>query len=259
MSDVVFYEKIASDHLAVLRIDRPEASNAVNTAVMEGLACGLLRARADADVRAVLLTGGGDRTFVAGGDLKEFHHDLTDTESVYRKMSQMRDVLATLAFFEKPVIAAVNGAARGGGGELAAACHFRIASVTATVGFVQVKLGISPGWGGGALLRQIVGLQAAKRMILTGDVLTAEQAQQIGFFDDVVPADELTEAAYSFARSITRNAPEAVQALLKKMHASYPADLLAEMEAESRLCADLWMTEAHLQAVEAFLNRKTAR
>ncbi|ARU59676.1 hypothetical protein CBW65_00435 [Tumebacillus avium] len=256
MNEAVHFEIDRERHLAVLTIDRPEASNAVNTAVMEGLAAGLLQAGQDPDVRAVIVTGSGSRAFVSGGDLKEFHAELKTEEQVYSKMSQMRRVLETLANFPKPVIAAVNGAARGGGGEVAAACHFRVAAETATIGFIQVKLGVSPGWGGGALLTRIVGRQRALRMMLSGEVLDAQAAEAIGLVDRVVPAADLLDAAKEFAALFTANAPQAVQSLLQLVTESESLPLGEAMERESRLVAALWGSPEHEQAVEAFLNRK---
>ncbi|HEU4965644.1 MAG TPA: enoyl-CoA hydratase/isomerase family protein [Bacilli bacterium] len=256
MNDVVRYEKIAEEKVAILRIDRPEASNAINTAVMEGLAAGLAQAREDVDVHVLILTGTGNRVFIAGGDLKEFHAELTSEEIVYEKMSQMRRVLEEIAHFPKPVVAAVNGAARGGGGEVASACHFRIGAETATVGFVQVKLGIAPGWGGGICLQRIVGRQKALSLILSGDVLDAHRAERIGFFDEVVPAESLMAHAKTFAKRLANNSPQAVQSLLAQWREADTLPLKEAMERESRLCAKLWMTPEHDAAVEAFLKRK---
>jgi enoyl-CoA hydratase len=256
MNDAVQFEAFPSEGLAVLRINRPDASNAVSTAVMEGLAQGLERVRNDDAVRAVILTGTGSRVFISGGDLKEFHSDLRTEAQVYEKMSQMRHVLETIATFPKPVIAAVNGAARGGGGEVAAACHFRIGADTATIGFIQVKLGIAPGWGGGVLLQQAVGRQQALRMLLTGEVINAERAGEIGFFDEVVPADDVLEAAKKLAGQIAANSPAAVAGLLGLLRETEGLALPEAMERETRLCANLWMTPEHDAAVAAFLNRK---
>lgn len=255
MKKVVQLEKNQEDGLAILRIDRPEASNAVNTQVMEDLAEALERARVDADVRVVILTGTGERAFVAGGDLKEFHSALTSEEIVYEKMSQMRRVLEQIVSFPKPVIAAVNGAARGGGGELAAACHFRVAAETASVGFVQVKLGVSPGWGGGVLLERIVGRQQAMWLTLSGEVFGAERGQEIGFFEAVLPAENFLTHAQAFAKKLSANPAPSLQALLHRFQGEDHTALFAEMEKESRLCARLWMTPEHMATVNAFLNR----
>jgi enoyl-CoA hydratase/carnithine racemase len=256
MNGAVRYEFDRESRIAILRIDRPEASNAVNTLVMEGLSQSLERAKNDPDVHAMILTGSGDRVFVAGGDLKEFHAELVTEEQVYAKMSQMRAVLEAIASFPKPVIAAVNGAARGGGGEVAAACHFRVAAETASVGFIQVKLGVSPGWGGAALLSRIVGRQKALWMILSGEVLDAQESLRIGFFDEVVPSEELMERAKSFAKVFASHSMRAVQGLLKLMQESESLPLADAMERETRLVSELWGSPEHERAVAAFLNRK---
>lgn len=254
MTVPVIYEK--KDSVAVIRINRPEASNAINSEVMSALPETLEKAAFDEDVRAVILTGTGDRSFVAGGDLKEFHESLRTADDVYKKWSGMRGILYRIATFPKPVIASLNGAARGGGGEVAAACHFRVAAETATIGFVQVKLGISPGWGGAALLARIVGYQTALRLVLSGKVLTAEEAKQIGMVDEVVPQETLWEKTWNFVREIADNSPAAVQGILRMMREGGELPLEQAMDLESRLCASLWDSETHQRAIKEFLNRK---
>jgi len=227
--------------------------------VMEGLAAGLEMARQDEEVRAVILTGTGDRVFVSGGDLKEFHADLTSEERVYEKMSQMRRVLQTIHLFPKPVIAAVNGAARGGGGEVASACHFRVGADTATVGFIQVKLGIAPGWGGGVLLQKIVGRQKAMALILRGDIIDSRAAEELGFFDIVCPQDEILHYARMYAKPLAENSLQAVQSLLCLLREQESLPVEEAMERESRLCAQLWGTPEHESAVSSFLSRKARK
>jgi enoyl-CoA hydratase/carnithine racemase len=250
LDKVVLYEVNPDARYAVITINRPEASNAINTRVMEELTECLSDASRDPDVHAVVLTGSGSRAFIAGGDLKEFHRDLITEELVYKKMSQMRTVIEQIVEFQKPIIAAVNGAARGGGGEVAAACHFRIASETASVGFVQVKLAISPGWGGGILLQRIVGRQLALRMLLSGDVYDAKTLEGFGFFDQVTQSDQLLDTATAFAKRLAAHSPEAVQGILALLKDAETLPVKQAMEAESRLCARLWMTPEHLQKVQ---------
>jgi enoyl-CoA hydratase/carnithine racemase len=256
VKDVVIYETLCEEQIAILRINRKEASNAINTAVIEGLMAGLTKAAADSGIHAVIVTGTGDRSFIAGGDLKEFHTELTNENQVFEKMSQMRTVLEKMVHFPKPLIAAVTGAARGGGGEVAAACHFRIASETASVGFVQVKLGISPGWGGGVLLQRIVGRQKALAMLLSGRIYPARQAEAMGFFDEVVPSDEVVPRSLAFAKEMASSPQSAVQGILELFNQTENLPLKEAMECESRLCAQLWMTPDHLQSVNEFLSRK---
>ncbi|MFC4769055.1 enoyl-CoA hydratase/isomerase family protein [Effusibacillus consociatus] len=254
MSGSVVYE--TNNHIAVLRINRPEASNAINSEVMEGLSHALVQAEENDQVRVVILTGTGERSFVAGGDLKEFHEVLQTPNDVYEKWTDMRDILYRIATFQKPVIAALNGAARGGGGEVAAACHFRVASTTATVGFVQVKLGITPGWGGAALLARTIGYQKALRLILTGRVLSAEEAERIGLVDEVAAKEAFWEKVWKFAEEIAGNSPLAVQSMLQMMRQARDLRLEEAMDLESRLCASLWNSDIHQAAIEDFLNRK---
>lgn len=254
MTESVVYE--TESHIAVIRINRPEARNAVNTEVMEGLSRALCQASADTDVHTVILTGTGDRSFAAGGDLKEFHEMLDSSEAVYKKWSEMREILYRIATFPKPVVAGLNGAARGGGAELAAACHFRIAADTADIGFVQVKLGISPGWGGAALLARTIGYQAALRLILTGKVCSADEARHIGLVDDVAPRGRFWEQVWKFAQEMADNSPAAVQSMLQIMRQGRNFRLEEAMDLESRLCASLWNSESHQSAIEDFLNRK---
>lgn len=254
MNEPVIYE--VQQHAAIIRIDRPEASNAINSEVMAGLAHALEQAETNERVRVAILTGTGDRSFVAGGDLKEFHESLHTPSDVYEKWTDMRDVLYRIATFQKPVIAALNGAARGGGGELAVACHFRVASNNATIGFVQVKLGISPGWGGAALLARTIGYQKALRLILTGKVLTSEEAERLGLIDEVVPKELFWQKVWKFAEEIADNSPVAVQSMLQMMRQGRNLRLEDAMDLESRLCASLWNSETHQNALETFLNRK---
>ncbi|BCJ88069.1 enoyl-CoA hydratase/isomerase family protein [Effusibacillus dendaii] len=253
MSEIV-YE--TSNQVAVIRINRPEASNAVNSQVMAELPEALERAANDASVRAVLITGTGDRSFVAGGDLKEFHDTLHSAEDVYKKWSVMRQILYRIATFNKPVVAGLNGAVRGGGAELAMACHFRVASSKASIGFVQVKLGISPGWGGAALLARTVGMQRARWLLLSGQVLEAAEAEGLGLVDRVVSSLTFMPDALQFAGELAANPPDAVQGILEMMRTAEKLDLAASMELESRLCASLWNSEPHQAAIDRFLKKR---
>ncbi|GAX90638.1 enoyl-CoA hydratase/isomerase family protein [Effusibacillus lacus] len=247
----------ASEHIAVIKIHRPEASNAINSRVMESLSALLEQAQEDPDIRIVILTGSGDRSFVSGGDLKEFHDSLHTPEDVYKKWSEMREILYRIATFPKPVIAAINGAARGGGGEVAAACHFRIASSHASIGFVQVKLGISPGWGGAALLSRTIGYQAALRLILSGRIVDPEEALRIGMVDEVAPHAEFWSHVWKFAKEMAAHSPAAVQGILHMLRQSRNLRLEEAMDLESKLCAALWNSEEHQTAIDRFLNRGT--
>lgn len=254
MTESVIYEN--NQQTGIIRIDRPEARNAINSEVMEDLADALRRAEADPRVHVLVLTGTGDRSFVSGGDLKEFHETLKTPEDVYEKWSQMRDLLFQIATFPKPVIAAVNGAARGGGGELALACHFRVFSENASIGFVQVQLGISPGWGGAALLARTIGYQKALRLLLTGKIIQSEEAKQLGLVDEVAPAKRFWESVLAFAAEMANHSPRAVQGILGMLRQGCDLRLEEAMDLESKLCASLWNSETHQTAIADFLGKK---
>jgi enoyl-CoA hydratase len=254
MAESVIYQVV--QQTAVIQINRPEARNAINSDVMERLAHALRQAETDPHVHALVLTGTGDRSFVSGGDLKEFHETLQSAEDVYDKWSDMREILFRIAAFPKPVIGAINGAARGGGAELALACHFRVLSENASIGFVQVRLGISPGWGGAALLVRTIGYQKALRLLLTGQIIHAEKAEQIGLADEVVPQEQVYDRALSFASEIAALSPDAVQGILGLMRQGCDLRLEEAMDLESKLCASLWNSDTHQTAIANFLANK---
>lgn len=254
MEESVIYQVV--QQTAIIQINRPEARNAINSDVMERLSHSLHLAEADPHVHAVVLTGTGDRAFVSGGDLKEFHETLHSPEEVYDKWSDMREILFRIASFQKPVIGAINGAARGGGAELALACHFRILSEDASIGFVQVQLGISPGWGGAALLARTIGYQKALRLLLTGQIIHADKAEQMGLADEVVPQEQVFDRALSFASEIASLSPGAIQGILGLMRQGCDLRLEEAMDLESKLCASLWNSDTHQTAIANFLGKK---
>lgn len=244
------------NQMGIIRINRPEASNAINSEVMSGLAKALEQAASDEHIHVVILTGAGERSFAAGGDLKEFHDDLQTPEQVYAKWAVMRDVLLQIASFPKPVIGAINGAARGGGAELALACHFRVFSETATIGFVQIKLGISPGWGGAALLARTIGYQKAMRLLLTGKVIPAREAITLGVADVVAAPGQFWQETLRFAQELADQSPAAVQGIMSMMRQGNEMRLEEAMDLECRLCASLWNSESHQTVMADFFNKK---
>lgn len=254
MAESVIYE--TNQHIGIIRINRPEARNAINSEVIGRLADALHRAERDTDVHVLILTGTGDRSFVSGGDLKEFHETLKTPEDVYDKWSQMRDLLYQIATFPKPVIAGVNGAARGGGAELALACHFRVFSQNASIGFVQVQLGVSPGWGGAALLARTIGHQKALRLLLTGKIVQADEAKQMGLADEIASAEQFLESTLTFAAEMADHSPRAIQGILSLMRQGCDLRLEEAMDLESKLCASLWNSETHQTAIADFLAKK---
>ncbi|MGE5189056.1 MAG: enoyl-CoA hydratase/isomerase family protein [Gemmatimonadota bacterium] len=244
--------------VGVVTVDRPEVHNALNMQTIRDLRDLLLRLASEDALRAMVLTGGGKKTFLSGGDLKEFQKIRTADEARHM-VSAMKEVTDLLAGYPWPVIAAVNGLAAGGGCETAVACDFRIASETAELGFRQIRLGIVSGWGGGPRLVHLVGRSRALRLMLTGELIKAPEALAIGLVDRVVPADRVMEEAMELARSIAANAPLAVRAYkrLVQMTARVPLD--AAIAFETELFGPVWASEDHGECVRAFFEKRAPR
>ena len=195
--------------IAYVTINRPEKLNALNQQVMEELNACFESIRADSEVRAVILRGAGEKAFVAGADVSELA--LQNPEGGKEKSIFGQRVLRLIENLGKPVIAAVNGYALGGGCELAMACTLRIASENARFGQPEVKLGIIPGYAGTQRLARLVGKGRAMELVLSGDPVTAQEAYRIGLVNLVTPANQLIAAAENLARKIMANAPLAVK------------------------------------------------
>jgi len=205
--ETLLYEK--RDGIAYVTVNRPEKLNALNRKVMEELAACFAEIGEDDEVRVVILTGAGDKAFVAGADINELAV-LTPVEGK-ETSSRGQRVLDSIENLGKPVIAAVNGYALGGGCELAMACTLRIASENARFGQPEVKLGIIPGYAGTQRLPRLVGKGRAHEMILSGEPIDAQEACRIGLANRVVPLKDLIAAAEALARKVMANGPLAVQ------------------------------------------------
>ena len=196
------------DGVAHVTLNRPGAANALSCELVGALGHAFARVRADETVRAVIVTGAGGKAFCAGADLKERRAmTLEETRSFLRALNSVVDAVAA---FPRPVIAAINGAAFGGGLELALACDFRLAADTAEIGLVETRLGIIPGAGGTQRLARVAGLAVAKELILTGRRVGAARARELGLVAEVVPAAELAGAAARLATELAGAGPLAV-------------------------------------------------
>lgn len=243
------------DCVGIITVSRPEVHNALNMDTIRELRELCLRLRAEDTLRAMILTGAGEKTFLSGGDLKEFQHIQT-TEGARLMISTMKEVTCLLSGFPWPVIAAVNGMAIGGGCETAVACDFRIASETARLGFRQIKMGIMSGWGGGPRLVHLVGRNRALRLMLTGELLDAKEALSIGLVDRIVPPDRLISEAMAQARGIADNAPLVVRAYKRLVEMTMRVPLDAAMEFETELFGPVWVSEDHGECVRAFFEKR---
>lgn len=216
------YQNIVSElkeHILYVTINREHKLNALNKATLGELADMISYAATEEEVRGVILTGAGDKAFVAGADISEFSdYDATQGEALAR--TGQEQVFNAIENCPKPIIAAINGFALGGGLELALSCHIRIASDNAKLGLPEVSLGLIPGYGGTQRLTQVIGKGKAIEMIATADMISAYQAEKIALVNYVVPQDELLAKAEEILNKIKLRAPLAVAAAIKSVNAN---------------------------------------
>ncbi len=254
------YENILldrNDDVATVTIHRPAKRNALNVKTVEEIFHAFQTVQADSGVKAAILTGSGEKAFAAGADINEL--TLLDSVGGQRRSQRGNEILNFIENLGKPVIAAVNGAALGGGCELAMACTLRIASENARFGQPEVKLGLIPGYGGTYRLPRLVGKGRALEMLLTGDPISAEEALRIGLVNRVVPLAELLPAAQTLVGKITSNAPLAlrygVEAVNKSLETSREQGALLEASLFGQCCASEDMKEG----TRAFLEKRAAK
>lgn len=256
MSDLNYVRVEWDGDLAVVTIDRQEKLNALNAEVVSELGRVFDELAADDDVRGVVLTGAGEKAFVAGADIGE----LATMNSLdgLRVSREGQHVFATIEKFPKPVVAAVGGYALGGGCELALACHVRIASDNARFGLPEVGLGIIPGYGGTIRLARLIGLGRAIEMTLTGDPIRADRAEAMGLVSAVVPRAELLDQAKALARRITKNGPVAVRLALESIYRALDTSTADALAFESSLFGLLASTDDMREGMTAFLEKRAA-
>ncbi len=253
------YENIKfdkKDQMATITIDRPKVLNALNMATMHELRQAFTGAREDRDVRVVILTGAGEKSFVPGADINELakHGAVEGKEYTHRGQSVL-DLIESLG---KPVICCINGFALGGGCELAMACTFRIASENAKIGQPEVKLGIIPGYGGSQRLPRLVGKGLAMQMLLSGEHISAQEAHRIGLVNEVVPQAELIPRAEAIAKKIIANAPLAVQYCMEAVHRGMEMSQGEGLYLEATLFGLCCATEDKKEGTTAFLEKRVA-
>lgn len=254
----VRYEKSGS--VAIITLDREDARNAYSDEMITGIERAFDAAEADDEIRAVILTGAG-RAFSAGGDLKAMRDKsgmFTGGPSELRRRYQkgIHRVPRRIMDFEKPLIAAMNGAAIGAGLDLACMCDIRVAVSGAKLGSTFVKVGLVPGDGGAYFLARVVGFPRALEMVLTGRVISAEEGLAMGLVHQVVDAEGLMEAAMNYAQTIAANAPVAVRLTKKAAYRSWDADPDTALELASSYQGIAQNTEDHAEAVRAMLERR---
>jgi len=242
------------DRIAFVTINRPDKLNALNAQAKSELKELFLDLQKDADVDVVILTGSGEKAFVAGTDIKEL---TTLDEPSGRRFSEAgQAVFNLIENLGKPVIAAVNGYALGGGAELALACHIRIASDSAKFGQPEVSLGIIPGYGGTQRLARLVGKGRAMEMILTGEQVDAPEALRIGLVNKVVSLPELMKSAESMAQKIVSKGQLAVRSALMAINAADEASLASGQSFEAELFGRCCASEDFKEGTSAFLEKR---
>jgi len=251
------YEHILLDRdgeIGVVTINRPKALNALRTDVLRELASCFKELAIDDSVKVVVITGAGDKAFVAGADISEMAI-LNPTKA--KEFSEFgNSVFLAIDRFPKPVVAALNGYALGGGCELLLSCDIVVASEKAKIGQPEVKIGIPPGFGGTQRMVRLLGKMKAKELIMTGDMITAEEALRIGLVNKVVPAEKLLEETKSLARTIASRAQVAVRMAKQLINEGVNVDLETGLALESKGFAVCFATSDQKEGMKAFLEKR---
>jgi len=252
MLENLLYEKKGA--IAYVTLNRPKVLNALNQRTWENLRTAFEDARDDAQVRGVILTGAGDKAFIAGADISELSH-VTAIEAE-KSSTYGQEVLNLVENLGKPVIAAVNGFALGGGCETAMACTIRLASEHAKFGQPEVTLGLIPGGGGTQRLPRLIGKGRALQIILSGEMITAQEAFRIGLVNEVVPAAELITRAEAILKRIFSNAPVAVKYSLEAVNKGMETSQAEGLSLEASLFGLCAGTEDKKEGTQAFLQKR---
>lgn len=246
------YEK--KGPLGILTINRPQALNALNARVLEDISQCLLSMEGDREIRVLILTGAGEKAFVAGADIKELQDLSVSAARNFAERGQK--LFRRLEILNVPVIAAVNGFALGGGFELALACDFIVASDQAQFGLPEVKLGIMPGFGGTQRLARAIGRNKARELTYTGEMLSANQALQLGLVTQVVPAGEALNAACEVGEKIAKKGPMGVAACKRAIDQGLNVDVDEGLIIERELFANLFESQDAKEGIAAFVEKR---
>lgn len=258
MNDDKVYLERHDNGIAVITFNRPGAMNALDMEAMERFAAIVGELEADQDVRIVIVAGAGERAFCSGGDLRELR-DKTTEEDARNFITLMGDTLYKLEHLPVPVVAAINGYALGGGSEVAVACDMRIIDEKARMGFVQIRLALTPGWGAGQRLLRLLGYSKAMDALLHGHVFHARDLKELGLVNKVVDQGTALEHALYFARHVAERPPDVVRGIKKLLRAGLDSPYDEALAAEREIFPPLWAAQPHLDAVEHFLHKQQER
>lgn len=253
MNNIRFEKKEA---VAVVTIDRPKALNALNYETLRELQCCLHEIGADREIGAVILTGGGEKAFVAGADIAYMQE--LDARAAAEFAGLGHQVMGAVETLRQPVIAAINGFALGGGCELAISCDIRIASDTARFGQPEVSLGVIPGFGGTQRLPRIIGRGLAAELLFSGDMIDAAEAHRIGLVNKVVLAEQLMPTCLGLAEKITSKGPVAIQLCKETLRNGLEMDLGRACSYEAVQFGQCFASEDQKEGMKAFLEKRRA-
>ena len=243
-----------SDQICYLTINRPKYLNSLNNETINELSFCIKEIIQNKEIKCVILTGAEKKAFVAGADIKEFAK-FTSEEGENLARDGQKKLFDFIENFPKPVIAAINGFALGGGLELAMACHIRLASNNAKMGLPEVSLGVIPGYGGTQRLAQLVGKGKAMEMIATGRMIDANQALNYRLVNNIVPPEELISTCKELASQIAKNSPNAISAAIKSINAGFNSNLNG-FEVEINSFGSCFGTEDFIEGTSAFLEKR---
>ena len=246
----------SKEEISYVTIIRPEQLNALNKDTISELSIAFEDLEKSSACKAIIVTGSGDKAFVAGADIKEFAK-FSSEQGKKLSADGQKILFDKIAYCTKPVIAAVNGFALGGGLELAMACHLRVASEKARMGLPEVSLGVIPGYGGTQRLPQLIGKSKAFEMILTGEMIDAKTALHYGLVNHVVHPTDLLNSATELAKKIIKNSPMALSSAIKALNANYNDGVNGFAE-EIRLFGECFGTKDFAEGTNAFLEKRKA-
>lgn len=251
MNNINYIQKI-EERVGIIEINRPNHLNALNSELILELESLLDDVSQKEEIRSVIITGSGDKAFVAGADIKEFQ-EFGQKQAFDLSQIGKQKLFNKIAFFNKPVIAAINGYALGGGLELALSAHIRVATENAQLGLPECSLGLIPGYGGTQRLPKIIGLGLATEMILTGKMIKADEAYKIGLVNHIFQKEELIEKTIRITKSFNTKSPESLFAAIKSINHSFTKD---GENIESQEFSKLFETTNFKEGVTAFLEKR---
>lgn len=250
----MFINKKIIDQIGILTIDRQDSLNAMNPDVLKELDQSVKGFISDEDLGVIIITGAGDKAFIAGADIKLMQDLDTKGGLEFGKLGQ--EVTMTIEDSPKPVLAAINGFALGGGCEISMACHVRYASENAIFAQPEVKLGLIPGWGGTQRLPRIVGMGNATELIIGGHMIDAKEALRIGLVNKVFPLENLLEETINFAKEILKNGPDCIAESLRCINNSAGHSLMEGLDIEVEAFSELFGTDETTEGLNAFVDKR---